>query len=95
MSEPAVQERRHPDLWFADGSVILRARDGMLFRVHMSQLARRSPFFHDMFALPQPSDMMPENEENDKEKIEGCPVVQLHDDSEDIVSLLTAVYDGP
>jgi hypothetical protein len=40
----------HSDLWFDDGSVVCRA-ENTLFRVHMSQLARQSECFRDMFAL--------------------------------------------
>ena len=43
---------KHPDLWFEDGSVICRA-ESTLFCVHMSQLARHSLVFNDMFMLPQ------------------------------------------
>ncbi|KAF9525170.1 hypothetical protein CPB83DRAFT_564525 [Crepidotus variabilis] len=50
---PTPQTTRHPDLWFSDGSVILRAGN-TTFCVHMSQLARHSLVFHDMFMLPQP-----------------------------------------
>src|ERR1700755_1150246 len=41
---------KHADLWFFDGSVILQA-ESTLFRVHKSQLSRRSIVFSDMFAL--------------------------------------------
>lgn len=48
-----AQLKRHPDLWFDDGSVICRA-ENTLFRVHMSQLSRHSICFRDMFSFPQP-----------------------------------------
>ncbi|EGO20518.1 hypothetical protein SERLADRAFT_476777 [Serpula lacrymans var. lacrymans S7.9] len=44
---------KHDDLWFCDGSVVLRA-ENTIFRVHKSQLSRHSAFFHDLFSLPQP-----------------------------------------
>lgn len=28
-------------------------------------------------------------------EVEGCPVLRLHDTSEDVENLLTALYDGP
>jgi hypothetical protein len=84
---------RHQNFWFKDGSVILCAHT-TLFRVHMSQLARHSEFFQDLFSLPQPcgsavtkDDLLtiPEN----------APFLRLHDDPKDVASLLAAIYDGP
>ncbi len=79
----------HGDLWFADGSVILATKD-VEFRVHMSLLTRHSVFFRDMFSLPQPTAL-----NGGSSFIEGCPVVRLHDSSEDLTNLLLALYDGP
>lgn len=80
---------RHPDLWFSDGSVVLRA-ERTLFRVHISQLARRSLFFRDLFSLPQPA--------KDAVELDGtfddCPLLMLHDSAEDLSNLLKALYDG-
>ncbi|KAG1732482.1 hypothetical protein EDB19DRAFT_1929180 [Suillus lakei] len=81
LAEPS----KHADLWFCDGSIVLRAED-TLFRVHKSQLARHSAFFRDLFSLPQP---------NTTNEIEGCPVLRLYDPAEDVENLLTALYDGP
>ena len=78
---------RHPDLWFSDGSVVLKA-ETTLFRVHMSILSRHSIFFRDMFTLPQP----PQQAQDDV--VEGCPVVSLQDSADDLASLLVAIYDG-
>lgn len=94
---------RHNDLWFSDGSVILRA-EHTLFRVHMSLLSRRSLLFGDIFSLPQPSSTPTERTaepsgsdtfQADSELMEGCPVLRLHDDPNDLASLLLALYDGP
>jgi hypothetical protein len=97
---------KHPDLWFCDGSIILRAED-TLFRVHKSQLARHSPFFRDLFSLPQPSadntTSSPTVVANGNaplqidttNEIEGCPVLRLYDTAEDVENLLMALYDGP
>ncbi|KII85914.1 hypothetical protein PLICRDRAFT_144628 [Plicaturopsis crispa FD-325 SS-3] len=94
-ADSVVDAVRHEDLWFLDGSVILRAED-TLFKVHMSQLARHSSFFRDLFSLPQP---LPESsgptEVKSCETSEGCPIVYLHDAAEDVANLLTALYDGP
>jgi len=78
---------RHSDLWFDDGSVVCRA-ENTLFRVHMSQLARHSECFRDMFSLAQPSN-------KEEEVIDGCPVLVLQDTAEDVASLFCALYDGP
>jgi hypothetical protein len=94
---------RHPDLWFSDGSVVLKAQN-TLFRVHISQLSRHSAFFRDLFSLPQPPrggrarslSASSVTSVTDGGQLEGCPVVYLHDDTaEDVGNLLSALYDGP
>ena len=84
---------KHTDLWFCDGSVILQA-ESTLFRVHKSQLSRRSIVFSDMFALAQPPVITTHATLAD-ETYEGCPVVKLYDSAEDVANLLLALYDGP
>ena len=88
--EPLV---KHGDLWFSDGSVVLQAAS-TLFRVHKSQLARRSVVFSDMFTLPQPV-VSTSHATFVDETHEGCPVVRLHDTAQDVANLLLALYDGP
>ncbi|KAH9829965.1 uncharacterized protein C8Q71DRAFT_818035 [Rhodofomes roseus] len=88
---------RHHDLWFSDGSIVLRA-ENVLFRVHISQLSRHSTVFADMLEFPQPagtpsSDAGGDGEQG--ERIDGCPVLFLHDKAEDVMNLLHALYDGP
>ncbi|KAL1743223.1 hypothetical protein HDZ31DRAFT_65227 [Schizophyllum fasciatum] len=78
--------RRHPDLYLADGSVIVRAED-TLFRVHISMLARHSIFFRDVFAMPKGGE--------GADRLDGCPVLFLQDRAEDVANLLSALYDGP
>lgn len=93
---------RHPEFWFADGSIILLAHD-VLFRVHKSFLARHSLVFRDMFSIPQPSTESSSASDNsdskgvpsDHEMIDGCPLVRIHDTPDDVASLLYALYDGP
>ncbi|KAI1782785.1 hypothetical protein LXA43DRAFT_1068289 [Ganoderma leucocontextum] len=80
---------KHPEFWFSDGSLILRAHS-TLFRVHISQLCRKSVFFRDLFSLPQPS----EPDRNERQ-LEGCPVLDLHDSPEDVANLVKVIYDGP
>lgn len=88
--EPLI---KHVDLWFSDGSVVLQA-ESTLFRVHQSQLARRSVVFSDMFTLPQPV-VTTSHATFAEESHEGCPVVRLHDSEKDVANLLLALYDGP
>ncbi|RDX42827.1 hypothetical protein OH76DRAFT_1362071 [Lentinus brumalis] len=82
---------KHPEFWFTDGSLILRAHS-TLFRVHVSQLCRKSIFFRDLFSLPQPQSSTPDREER---RLEGCPVLDLHDPPDDVANLVKVIYDGP
>ena len=84
---------RQPDLWFSDGSIVLRAENRM-FRVHVSQLSRHSEVFSDMLSMPQPTATI-DDEHGQADRIEGCPVLLLHDKAEDVMHLLRALYDGP
>ncbi|KAF7370405.1 BTB domain-containing protein [Mycena sanguinolenta] len=74
---------KHSEFWLRDGSVVLQAQNTQ-FRVHFSVLARHSPVFRDMEELPQPSD---------GPSVDGCPVVCLPDESNDVEYLLKALYD--
>ena len=94
--------RKHPDLWFEDGSVVLCA-ENMLFRVHMSLLSLHSVCFRDMFAIARPrSQCAPrlghdsqdaEDGDDELKEFDGCPIVHLHDAAEDVAHLLNALYD--
>jgi hypothetical protein len=75
---------RSPDFWFEDGTVVLQV-ETTLFRVYRGLLASRSTVFCDTFSIPQP----PESERNE---IEGCPVVELHDKAKDFVRFLKALH---
>ena len=87
--------KRHEDLWFSDGSVVL-ATDTTLFRVHISILSRHSAFFCDMFSLPQPSLFAGASSVVESAgDIGDCPFVHLQDSAEDLANLLKALYDGP
>ncbi|KAI0079867.1 hypothetical protein K474DRAFT_1769979 [Panus rudis PR-1116 ss-1] len=90
---------RHHNLWFSDGSVVLRA-DNTLFKVHMSQLSRHSIVFRDLFAMPQPvkagsSSTSPTTDTLEESTYEGLPMLYLHDSARDLAHLLMAIYDGP
>jgi hypothetical protein len=51
-------------------------------------LAMSSPFFEDMFSLPQP-------QSSDKEIVDGLPVVQLPEDAEVLSGLIAMLYPLP
>jgi hypothetical protein len=69
-----------------NADVVLRSSDLVHFRVHKLVLAMSSPFFSDMFSLPQPPDGTAPDE---------LPVVQLSEDSEVLNSLISMLYPIP
>ncbi|KAJ7502964.1 hypothetical protein B0H11DRAFT_2274382 [Mycena galericulata] len=89
MSSPPAKRQRTEDalmtrsnVWYKDGSVVLQAQNTQ-FRVHWGVLAQNSSFFHDMQELPQPPD---------QPNVDGCPIVELSDTTEDVEYLLKALY---
>ena len=76
--------KRHEQLWFDDGSVILVARD-LSFRVHSGYLARASPTLRDACTPSQHAHT---------ERLHDCPVVRLSDTAEDVIALLDVLYAG-
>ena len=75
---------RASDLWFDDGSIILKVETTQ-FRVHRTVLSTNSDIFRDMLSVPQPVG---------EEVIEGCPVVRLPDSAKDWTYVLQALYDS-
>ncbi|KAJ6631913.1 hypothetical protein B0H10DRAFT_1771180 [Mycena sp. CBHHK59/15] len=75
--------KRVPELWFKDGNLVLCAGHSM-FRVYGGLLADRSPIFDDMLEIPQPQDA---------ELVDGCPVVHLPDNENDLEFFLNALID--
>jgi hypothetical protein len=78
-----LEIKRHEELWFNDGSIVLQVQT-TLFRVHRSFLATHSKIFADLFTVPQPDSL---------ETMDGCPVVCLHDSPDDFIHFLKALYD--
>lgn len=74
------------DLWFSDGSIVLRA-DNTLFKVYSGILAQASPVFKDMFTFPQ-------HPSNDDETYEGLLVVHIPDSAVDLKPFLKAIHDS-
>ncbi|KAK7025116.1 BTB domain-containing protein [Favolaschia claudopus] len=90
-SEPPAAKRQRTEnapevtrseTWRDDGNVVLQAGN-VQFRAHWSVLALHSSVFSDMRGLPQPPD---------QPTVEGCPVIELFDDSADVEYLLKALY---
>ena len=63
--------------------VVLQSSDLVSFRVHKSILAISSPFFNDLFSLPQPRHDAADD---------GLPIVHVPEDAELLHSLLTVLY---
>lgn len=75
---------RHPNsLWYDDGSVVLKAGDDF-FRVHRSILIQKSSVF---------ATILLQSQEENTETQEGCPVVALDDDAEELRQLLLTIYE--
>jgi len=71
------------DLWFNDGTIVLRAEDS-LFRVYAGFLATVSSFFRDMLSMPSPKE--------GNVMFEGCPIIVLDDSANDLTSFLKAIF---
>jgi len=94
--EPRKQRRENSDsintltrsqrFWLEDGNVVLQA-GGTQFKVHRGTLCRHSDVFKDMFSMPSPP-----AEAEDDTRVEGCPVIQLHDPVKDVEQMLSALY---
>ena len=88
---PAFPQNASPlpdGLNMANADIIIQSCDSINFRVHKLVLSLSSPFFSDMFSLPQPS-------ESDQEVVDGLPVVRLSEDAEVLKCLLTMLYPIP
>ena len=88
---PAFPQNTSPlpdGLDMANADIIIQSCDSINFRVHKLVLSLSSPFFGDMFSLPQPS-------ESDQEVVDGLPVVRLSEDAEVLKCLLTMLYPIP
>ncbi|KAI0321607.1 hypothetical protein OF83DRAFT_1050985, partial [Amylostereum chailletii] len=72
----------HPDFWFQDGSIILMC-DPFGFRLHPSILSLHSTVFRDMFSVGSPSG---------DETYDGCTVLRLQDDADDMYQTLKMLY---
>jgi len=74
------------EFWFHDGSIVLLV-GSLMFRVHQTVLSTHSEVFAGLFIVPQPP-----SGTKGQETIEGCHVVQLHDNQDDFRDLLKGIY---
>lgn len=87
------QLEHHSSLYLDDGNVCHTSglpdspSPRPVFRVHKSLLARHSPVFRDMFALPT-------DVGGQVDRYECAPLVVIQDSTGDIEALLLALYDG-
>ncbi|KAF8808346.1 hypothetical protein BYT27DRAFT_7097071 [Phlegmacium glaucopus] len=82
-----MDQRAHDSLYLVDGNIVLIAPcttgQHTVFRVHQSILAKNSPVFETMLALPGA---------HANEMYDGVPLVQLPDGAEEVESLLRVLY---
>ena len=71
--------------------IVIRTSDNVEFYLVKAILMIASPFFRDMFSLPQPPS---QNSQSQDETMDGCPLISLQDSPDDLASLLIALYDG-
>ncbi len=83
---PRADAKFHDTYYFPDGNVVLQLRD-VQFRVHLSQLSRKSHSFKDLFDTP------PSAGERDATP-DGARIFVSDDDPADFEALLRCVYDG-
>lgn len=78
-SESSIEQSQ---FWFTDGDIVIGV-EGQLWKIHRSKLMC-SVIFADMLELPQPTDI---------ERMHGCPLVNLLQDSaNDWIVVLTWMY---
>ncbi|KAG1844244.1 hypothetical protein F4604DRAFT_1821938 [Suillus subluteus] len=78
-SESSIKQSQ---FWFADGDIVISV-EGQSWKIHRSKLMC-SVIFADMLELPQPADI---------ERMHGCPLVNLSQDSaNDWLVVLTWMY---
>ncbi|KAI0038763.1 hypothetical protein FA95DRAFT_1148927 [Auriscalpium vulgare] len=73
-----------------DADIILRSADGVDFRAHKILLSMSSPFFQNLFTLPQPPTSSPHASPNDSK--DGITVVCLSEDEHAVDMMLRYCY---
>ncbi|KAJ7639620.1 hypothetical protein DFH06DRAFT_1302363 [Mycena polygramma] len=85
-SANSIMDQPVDQLWFSPDVVILRAQT-RTFRVFVDILKEKSSVFADMFTFPQPPS-------SGMEKMDGVPVVNVHDDPTEMEVFLKAIFDS-
>ena len=93
-SEGPRSLKKDEEFWYDDGTIILIAGN-IEFRVYRGPLAKHSPVFRDMLALPQPpiSDSTPSSFE-EPVLAPPCPAVHVTDSPTDLRHFLRAFVPG-
>jgi len=68
----------------SDGDIVLKSSDGVLFRAHKVILSLASPFFRDMFSLPQAT--------TPPDDAGSGSIIPLTESNETVDTLLRAIY---
>lgn len=87
--------KRDNEFWYDDGTIVLVA-DNTEFRVYRGPLAKHSPVFRDMLALPQPP-TLPQSTSSASEppvSHHQCPTVHVTDSPSDLRHFLRAFVLG-
>ena len=77
---------RRSNFWLNDANIVLQA-DSVQFAVHRSVLAMHSQVFKDMCHVGSPV--------LDGSTVDGCPVVHLSDQADDLEMFLMTLYGDP
>lgn len=92
MESPPSFSDASPPFNNLSADTVLCSSDNVHFHVHSVILAEASPFFKDMFALPQPPPPIGEENSSDPDSRDGHPIIRLTEDSSSLDSLLRLCY---
>lgn len=87
---------KEAEFYFPEGNIVLvvgAGSNGVLFRVFLGQLAKHSTFFCDALVLPQPLKTAENARGKGAEAIDGCPVVRLDDQVDDLRNTFRLLWD--
>ncbi|KAI5896302.1 uncharacterized protein SCHCODRAFT_02614512 [Schizophyllum commune H4-8] len=82
MDKPPTRSK----IWFEDGNIVLQA-ENVQFKFYKGLLSTYSPFFMDVFAVPQPVPI------SDADMVEGCQVMKLPDTAADAEYMLSYIIE--
>ncbi|KAH8823626.1 hypothetical protein DL96DRAFT_1713026 [Flagelloscypha sp. PMI_526] len=82
----SLKLRKFPSLWYEDAGIVLRAGN-CLFRVYQHTLVQQCAVFNDMFNIAQEG-------KSEQDKYAGCPLIVLHDNENELMWFLLAIFDS-